>query len=329
MRIVLDAMGSDNRPVPDVAGAVLAARTHGDTVILVGDERQIKAELAKHDLSGLTLEVVHAPDEIFMEDKPAEAARNKSASSMHVGMELVEKGEADGFVTVGNTGAALAVGTLYNIRRIRGVHRPALSVVVPFAGNPVVMVDIGANMDCKAEWLVQFAVMSSIHAERMVGIERPKVALLSIGEEPGKGNALIQETDALLKEVDLNYVGNIEPKDMTRGAADVVVADGFVGNMVAKSLETMGSSLFNAIRAHARQGWRAKIGALLMRPAYRQIYKDHDPFEIGGAVLVGLNHVVIIGHGRSDAYAIKNAIRQARTAVEGELVQAIREQLGK
>lgn len=329
MRIALDAMGSDDHPEPDVEGAVQAATEYGGTVVLVGDETQINAELAKHNITGLSFEVVHASQKITMEDSPTKVARSHSDSSMHVGMGLVESGDCDAFVSCGNTGAVLAIATLHKIRRIRGVHRPVLSTIIPFMGSPVILVDLGANVDCKPEWLTQFALMGSVYAERVLGQKNPRVALLSNGEEEGKGNALIHETIPLIAAMDLNYVGNVEPKEMAKGVADVIVADGFVGNLVAKTLEAMASTLFTAIREGVDRSLRAKIGALLMRPTFRQIYNDFDPAEIGGAPLLGINGVIIIGHGRSDARAVKNAIRQARKAVEGDIVETIRNGLKK
>jgi glycerol-3-phosphate acyltransferase PlsX len=324
MRIALDAMGSDAFPVPDVAGAVQAAAEYGETIVLVGDAPRIKAELTKHNTQGLPIEIVHASQNITMEDKPADSARHKSDSSMHVGMGLVEQGQAEAFVTCGNTGAALAIATLYKIKRIRGIHRATLCAVVPFRAGPVVLTDLGANVDCKPEWLLQFAQMGHLYARLALKLERPRVALISNGEEEGKGNALIHEASPLLAASDsLNYIGNIEPKEMVKGVADVVVCDGFVGNIITKTLEAMGLALFDAIKDSVQTSRRAKIGALLMRPAFRKIYKQHDPAEIGGALLLGVNGVVIIAHGRSDARAVKNAVRQAIEAVNGGMIQAI------
>jgi phosphate acyltransferase len=329
MRIVLDAMGSDNYPAPDVEGAVQAAREFGDTIILVGDEALIKPELAKHDTNGLPIEVVHASEIVTMEDSPSKVLRGKPNSSIHVGLELVEQGKADAFVTCGNTGAVLAVATTLKVRRIQGIHRPALTAIVPFGERKVVLIDIGANADCKAEWLAQFALMGSVYVEKALSIQNPKVALLSNGEEEGKGNELIKEAIPLLTASKLNYVGNIEPKEMLKGEADVVVSDGFVGNMVIKTLEATSSTAFSQIRNAAMQSLRGKIGGLLLKPLIGQIRQKFDPFEIGGAPLLGVNGVVIIGHGRSNAYAVKNAIRQARLAVAGDIVNTIREGLAR
>ncbi len=327
MRIALDAMGTDDFPTPDVEGGIAAARELRCTVVLVGDEARLRAELAKHDTSGLGIEVVHAPDIVDMEDKPQDVVRGKPNSSMHIGMGLVESGDCAGFVTCGNTGAAHAIATLGKIRRIRGIHRPALTALVPMRGHPFILADVGANVDCKPEWLVQFAIMGSIYAERVMGRKNPRVALLSNGEEETKGYSLIHETTPLLRTSGLNFVGNIEPKEMAAGMMDVMICDGFVGNIFAKTLEAMGSTIFEAIRDETKISLRAKLGAGLMRPAFRRIYKQLDPFEIGGAPLLGVNGVVIIGHGRSNAHAVKNAVRQAKLAAEGGIINAIKAHL--
>lgn len=324
MRIVLDAMGSDNFPAPDVEGAVVAAAEYGDTIILVGDEARIKAELTKHKTTGLPIEIVHAAQLITMEDKPSEVTRSKPNSSMHVGLGLVDSGQADAFVSCGNTGAVLAIATVQKVRRIRGIHRPALASIVMFRGKAVVLIDLGANVDCRPEWLSQFALMGKIYAELGMGLQNPRVALLSNGEEEGKGYSLIHETMPLLREMNLNYVGNVEPKEVAKGAADVIVSDGFVGNIFAKTLEAMGSTLFDSIRESIKGDLRATLGAALLKPTFKKLYKAYDPAEIGGALLLGVNGMVIIGHGRSDAKAVKNAIRQARDAVKADVVQAIR-----
>ncbi len=325
MRIVVDAMGSDNRPVPDVAGAVAAAREFSDTIILVGDQARIEEQLRQHDTHGLSIEVVPAEQEVLMTDTPSVVARSKPQSSMHVGMNLVKAGQADAFVTCGNTGAALAIATLRTLHRIPGVLRPALTTLLTIGGRRWILADIGANADCKPEWLLQFAVMGSIYAERAMGLRAPRVALLSNGEEEGKGNLLIKDAAKLLEASSLNYVGNVEPKEMLAGAAEVVVMDGFVGNITIKSLEAMGDLLFKLIKAELTSDLRSKLSGLLGRPAFRRVYRQVDPFEVGGAPLLGVNGVVIIGHGRSTAVAVKNAIRQARQAVAGQIIDAIRE----
>ena len=324
MRIAVDAMGSDNYPVPDVAGAVMAARETNDTIILVGQEAIINAELAKYDTDGLTLEIVHAEQIITMEDKPSQVVREKRNSSMHVGVNLVKSKEADAFVTAGNTGGALGVAMLRNVGlgRIPGIKRPALGVIFPTRERPL-LIDNGANADCKPEYLLQFGLMGSLYVERVLGIEKPRVALISNGEEEGKGNILIQETIPLLAASGLNYIGNIEPKEFMRGGTDVAVTDGFTGNIMMKMAESVASYMSAMIREYIKSNPITTLGGLLARPAFAKVKSHLDPDEVGGAPLLGVNGVVIVGHGRSSAIAIKRAIDQARSVAENEVVEAI------
>jgi glycerol-3-phosphate acyltransferase PlsX len=316
-------MGSDAHPVPDVAGAVLAAREFDEEIILVGDEKQIQAELARHETDGLNIRIQHASQVIEMTDKPGEASRAKKDSSMHVGLGLVKDGQADAFVSAGNTGGILAVSLLYTLRRIKGVKRPALGVLFPTVERPL-LIDNGANADCKPEYLLQFGLMGSLYVERVRGIERPRVALLSNGEEEGKGNELIKETIPLMREGGLNYVGNIEPREFMRGQADVGVTDGFTGNVIIKTAEAVAAYMSDLIRDELTRGPRTIAGGLLARPAFARVRSRLDPNEVGGAPLLGVDGVVIVGHGRSNDYAIKQAIGQARLAVQQDIVGAIR-----
>lgn len=316
-------MGSDAHPAPDVAGAVLAAREYDEQIILVGDETRIEAELAGHDTSGLKIDVRHASQVIEMTDKPGEASRAKKDSSMHVGLRMVKNGQAEAFVSAGNTGGILAVAILHTLRRIPGVKRPALGVLFPTVERPM-LIDNGANADCKPEYLLQFGLMGSLYVERVRGIEKPRVALLSNGEEEGKGNQLIKKSIPLLAQSGLNFVGNIEPKEFMRGHADVAVTDGFTGNLVMKTAEAVAAYMSDLIRDELSRGPRTIAGGLLARPAFSRVRMRLDPNEVGGAPLLGLNGVVIVGHGRSNDYAIKQAIGQARLAVQQEIVDAIR-----
>lgn len=328
MRIVVDAMGSDQYPQPDVAGAVMAAREFGDTLFLVGDENCIKTALAKHNTAGLSLEIKHASQVIEMTDKPGEASRAKKDSSMHVGMGMVKAGEADAFVSAGNTGGILAVATLHTLRRIRGVLRPALGVIFPIKERPL-LIDNGANVDCKPEYLLQFGLMGSLYVERVLGVQNPRVGLISNGEEAGKGNQLIKETISLMAASPLNYVGNIEPKEFMRGHADVGVADGFTGNIMMKTAEAIASYMSDLIREEIKGSPLTMLGGALARPAFGRVRRRLDPNEVGGAPLLGVNGPVIIAHGRSNDYAIKQAIGQARRMVEKGVVEAISAGLGK
>jgi len=328
MRIVLDAMGTDEYPAPDVAGAVEAAREWGDDEItLVGREEVIRPELARHDTAGLNLDVVHAPEVIEMDDKPAQATRAKKHSSMHVGMGLVRDGQADAYVTAGNTGGVLAVATLHTLKRIRGIKRPAMTGILPLPAGHVVALDIGANADCRPEYLLQFALMGDVYARKVLGCERPRVALLSNGEEPRKGNTLVKDTYDLLESSGLNFIGNFEPKEAISIEADVVVFDGFTGNIFIKTLEATAEMLTDLIREEIKANPLTAIGGLLAKPAFGRVARRVDPFEVGGGPLLGVNGVVIVAHGRSNARAIKNAIGQARKAVQGGVVDAIRDGL--
>ncbi len=328
MRIVVDAMGSDNCPGPDVAGAVLAAREFGDDIILVGDEKRIQAELAQHDTAGLPLRIQPAGQTITMTDKPSDILRQKRDSSMHIGLEMVGNGQADAFVTAGNTGAALAIAMLHAPRRIRGVQRPALGVMIPGPNSPL-LIDNGAHTDCKPEHLLQFAHMGSLYMERARGINRPRIGLISNGEEEGKGNELVHAATPLLQTSGLNYVGNVEPKEFMQGGVDVGVTDGFTGNILMKTTEAIAKSLLQAVRDEIMSSTRTKLGGLLAKPAFEKVRARLNPDEIGGAVLLGVNGVVIIAHGRSNAYAMKQAIGQARRAVQNDIVSAIKEGLGR
>lgn len=323
MRIVVDAMGSDDYPHPDVAGAVLAAREFGDEIILVGDESRIKAELGQHETAGLSIRVCPATEVIEMTDKPSVASRSKKDSSMHVGLNLVKQGEADAFVSAGNTGAILAVAMLQTLRRISGVKRPALGVTFPIPTRPL-LIDNGANADCQPDYLLQFALMGSLFIERVQGIKQPRVALISNGEEEGKGNTLIKETIPLLAASGLNFIGNIEPKEFMNGAADVGVTDGFTGNIMIKTAEAVAAHLLGLVRTEIMASPLTKICGLLAKPAFRRVGRALNPDEVGGAPLLGVNGVVIVAHGRSNAYAIKQAVGQARLSVENDVVGAIR-----
>jgi glycerol-3-phosphate acyltransferase PlsX len=325
MKIALDAMGSDAHPVPDVAGAVLAARAYNVTVILVGDENKIKAELAKHDTRGLDLPIVHAPTAIGMTEH-VEAVKTKKDASMNLAVKLVREKQADAFVTAGNTGAAMAAAIAgpYLLGRIKGIKRPALTTTLPTATGRVLLLDIGANADVKPEYLYQFALMGSIYAEKGMGIAKPRVGLLSTGEEEGKGPQVVRDAYALLKSSPLNFVGNAEGRDIPKGTMDVIVCDGYVGNVAIKLSESLAKTLVGFIKSEIKKRPLAMLGALLAKPAFDALKARLDPSEVGGGILLGVDGVVIIGHGSSDANAIKNAIRVAKEAVAGNVVELIR-----
>ena len=322
MRIVLDAMGGDHAPAVTVEGAVRAARAYDVTVVLVGQEDVVRRELARHDVGHLELPVVHAGQVIGMDEPPAAAVRAKKDSSMVVGMQLVRRGEADAFVSMGNTGGVLAAA-LFHLGRIPGIARPALSTVFPTRQGHCFVLDIGANADAKPHYLLQFAQMGAAYAELVLGFENPRVGLVSNGEEPGKGSTLVREAYALLADSGLNFIGNVEGKDIPRGLADVVVTDGFTGNVIIKLSEGVAGMLMEIIAEEVRRRPLAVVGALLAKSALRAVKGRLDYRQYGGGALLGVNGVVIVGHGRSDALAVQNAIRVAQRAVEQDIVAAI------
>ncbi len=327
-RIVVDAMGSDNYPTPDVEGAILAAREYGVEIILVGDEALIKPVLDSQNTDGLNIRVVNAPEVLTMEDKGENLvlkARAKDArNSMAVGIDLVKNGEADAFVSAGNTGAGM-VTALFRLGRIRGVDRPALAPIFPTATGSCVVLDIGANPDCKPENLYQFGILGSIYAEKVRGVKNPKVGLISNGEEEGKGNELVKAATPLFKASKLNYFGNVEGKEVIGGKVDVAVTDGFTGNVMLKSSEAVAKLITDKMREIIKNGGLlTKIGGLLVKPALGEIKKLLDPREQGAAPMLGVNGLVFIGHGRSDATAIKNAVRVAKHAVDVNVLDAMK-----
>jgi glycerol-3-phosphate acyltransferase PlsX len=313
--IALDAMGSDRAPKPEVEGAIHAARQYGVRVLLVGPEAIVKPELDRHPTaSRLPIEIVQASEYITMEDK-VEAIRAKRDNSMRVGLRLVREGQANGFVTAGNTGAAMATAKIV-LGAVQGVDRPALAAVFPTApGNPAMLLDVGANVDCTAKNLEQFAVMGDIYFRAMYGRRPgspgPRVGLLSIGEEESKGNELTREAFQLLKHLPLNFIGNVEGRDLYNGQVDVIVADGFVGNVALKISEGVANLVRTALKESLKATITRQVGALLSRSAFTDFKKRLDHTEYGGAPLLGLKGVCIITHGSSNANAMKNAVRVA------------------
>ena len=311
--IALDAMGSDRAPKPEIEGAIQAARQYGLRVLLVGPETVIKAELDRHPAAAhLPIEVVNASEFITMEDK-VEAIRAKRDSSMRVGLRMVREGQAAGFVTAGNTGAAMATAKVV-LGAVPGVDRPALAAVFPTApGSAAMLLDVGANVDCTPQNLEQFAVMGDIYFRAMFGKKTggPRVGLLSIGEEESKGNELTRQSFQLLKQLPLNFVGNVEGRDLYNGQVDVIVADGFVGNVALKISEGVANLVRTALKESLKATITRQVGALLSRSAFTDFKKRLDHTEYGGAPLLGVKGACIITHGSSNANAIKNALRVA------------------
>ena len=325
IRVALDAMGGDRGPEVNIEGAVTAARQHGATVILVGVEDELQRHLRQHDTRGLPLTVRHAPEVVEMGESPMAALRRKKHSSIRIGLELVKRGEADAFVSAGNTGAVMATA-LVVLGPLPGVERPAIAVVVPTLTGRAVLLDVGANVDCKARHLVQFAIMGNVYARDFLGLARPRVGLLSIGEEESKGNELTREAFKELEdEASLNFIGNVEGRDVFNGTSDVIVCDGFTGNVALKISESVLETMFHLLREEIGKDLRGRAGSLLLLPAFKRFKRRVDPSEYGGAPLLGVNGVCVISHGRSTGKAIKNAVRVASECVINKVIPHIRE----
>src|SRR6202522_2819473 len=325
--IVLDAVGSDKCPEPEIRGAILACQTLPVRVHLVGPEPELRDLLDEHlENEELPILIHHASERIGMDEKAAQAVRSKKDSSMRVGLKLVRDGKAAGFVTAGNTGAAMATAKMV-LGAMPGVDRPALATPMPTSkGNPCVLLDVGANVDCKPHNLEQFAVMGEIYARTVLKIPEPRVGLLSIGEEESKGNELTREAFPLLKALPINFIGNVEGRDIFNGHADVIVCDGFVGNVALKASEGIGRFVRDVLRASLTSTVTAQVGALLSRRAFNDFRRRLDYTEYGGAPLLGVRGVCIIGHGASNDVAIYNGIRVAyefpRSGANGSIEQA-------
>jgi glycerol-3-phosphate acyltransferase PlsX len=316
-------MGGDLGPAEPIAGAVQAAREDGVQVLLVGRRAVVEAELARQRDLPPGLEIVDAADVVEMSDQPAQAVRAKPDSSLVVGIAQVRSGRASGFVSPGNSGAVM-VAALLGLGRIRGVERPAIATPFPTLHGHCLLCDIGANPDCRPEQLVQFAIMGSAYVERVFDRPRPRVGLLSNGEEDSKGNALVRETHPLLRESGVNFVGNVEGNDIFQHLADVVVMDGFTGNVMLKVAEGSGAFVAELIKQEARRNPLGMLGGLMMKPAFARVRRRIDYDEYGGGPLLGVDGICIIAHGRSNAKAIRSALRVARHAAETGLPDAIR-----
>jgi phosphate acyltransferase len=326
--IAVDAMGSDRAPRPEVEGTILAARQHDIEVLLVGRDHQIRAELAQHSHRGLPIHVVPATEVIGMREKPVEAVRAKRDSSMRVGVRLVREGKAAGFVSAGNTGAAMTAAIL-TLRTLPGVDRPALATVFPTAsGAPCLMLDVGANVDCKAAHLKQFAVMGEIYYRSIFGVRRPRVGILSVGEEETKGNELTLDAYKLIRQLAINFVGNVEGRDLYNGNVDVIVCDGFIGNVALKVSEGLVQTISSMLKESLQSTLTRQLGALLSHRAFTDFKKRLDYSEYGGAPLLGVKGVCIVGHGSSNAKAIMNAIRVAAETAQAGINDIIEHEIG-
>lgn len=327
MTIILDAMGSDDRPIPEVQAAVTASNELSEDIILVGNEMDLKNLLVNIPGDKSRVEIAHAPESLDMSDHIVDA-RAKKQNSMRVGMELVKDGRGDAFVTAGNTGMAMYFAKKV-FGDIRGVNRPCLSGLFPVRNGYAVVLDIGANAECRPEFLVQFAIMGKIYAQKMLGVANPRIGLLSNGEEEGKGNNLVRETYPLLEASDLNFIGNVEGKELFGGQADVVVTDGFTGNVLLKSTEAVAKLIIDILKEELMSSLRTKMGALLAKPAFGKIKQMLDPAEVGAAPLLGIDGLVFVGHGRSDARAMVSATRGAKHAVDNNLLPELRKAISE
>lgn len=303
-------MGGDNAPGPEVAGAVMAARAWGIPVVLVGQRERIEAELAGHRRDGLDIAVHHASEVVGMHDAASDAVRRKKDSSIRIAFDLVREERAAAVVSTGNSGATMAAG-MFVLKRIPGIDRPAIATVVPNLVDRTLLLDVGGNVDCKPQHLAQFALMGSVYAEQMLGKTRPRIGVLSNGEEESKGNDLTREAHRLLRQSPLNYCGYVEGRDVYNGTVDVVVCDGFVGNVVLKVSEGLADAMGKMLKAEFGSRFLSRIGYLLARPAFQGFRKKVDYAEYGGAPLLGIQGTGMICHGKSSARAVMNAIRLA------------------
>lgn len=329
IKVAVDAMGGDNAPAEIVKGAIDAVTQRPDIkVYLVGQQDVVKEELSKNAYAGSQIEVVHADEVIETAEPPVMAIRKKKQSSIVIGMNMVKHQEADAFVSAGSSGAILVGGQVI-VGRIKGVERPPLAPLIPTEKGVSLLIDCGANVDARASHLVQFAKMGSIYMENVMGVKNPKVAIVNIGAEEEKGNALVKETFPLLKNCpDINFVGSIEAREIPHGEADVIVCEAFVGNVILKLYEGVGATLINKVKQGMMTTLRSKIGALLVKPALKKTLKSFDASEYGGAPLLGLNGLVVKTHGSSKAKEVSTSIIQCVTFKEQQINEKIRKNIG-
>lgn len=323
-RIAIDAMGGDFAPAEIVAGALRAQQELDVEILLVGDPEKVQACIQHHNPS-LQIEVVPSEGEVEMHEEPLTALRRKPKSSINVAMDLVKQGQADAVVSAGHSGAVMA-SALLRLGRLKGIDRPAIGAVFPtiVAGKPVLILDVGANVDCRPKFLEQFAIMGSIYSQYVLGIDSPKVGLLNIGEESTKGNDLAVRTHQMLQEnPTIDFIGNAEGRDVLSGQFDVIVCDGFVGNVLLKFAESVGEMILQILREELPQGWRGLLGTLLLKPNLRRIKQRVDHAEHGGGLLLGVAGVCVISHGSSQAPSVFNAIRLAKEAVDNQVLERI------
>jgi glycerol-3-phosphate acyltransferase PlsX len=325
MAIILDAMGSDEYPVPEILASMELVNQE-EKVILVGKKDLILEKLKNLNITDFSTLIVDAPDIVEMTDKPVESFRQKPNNSMAVGLRMVQQGEGDAFVTAGNTGAA-AFNAITILRRLPGISRPALAAIIPTKNKKCVFMDTGVNADCRPDFLLEFAVLGSVYASKVLGIPSPKVGLLSIGEEPEKGSQLVKDAFKLLQSSNLNFYGNVEPKEVFASFVDVVVTDGFSGNVFIKSSEAVGKLVSETLKTNITKSFLSKLGYLLAKPAFLSLKRMMDPSETGAAILLGVNGLAFIGHGRSDSKALVSAVKLARKSIDNNLLSEIKTQV--
>lgn len=326
MRIAVDAMGGDHAPTIAIEGAIQAVSEYDCSVILVGDHEEILSVLSRYDVRGRPISVVHASEVIRMDESPIQGCRQKKDASIMVATRMVKDGKADAVISAGNSGASMTSALMY-LRRLPGVLRPAIATRMPTLKGQCIILDVGANVDCKPQHLHQFAIMGHVLAKYILEMANPRIGLISIGEEEGKGDETTLKTYELLKDVHLNFIGNIEGGDIFRGVADVIVCDGFVGNVILKVSEGLAESLMELIRTEIKNSLFFQSVALLLKPAFKNLRKKIDYDEYGGAPLLGIDGVSIISHGGSNPKAIKNAIGVAESFVSNKINQNISDEI--
>ncbi|HZU87517.1 MAG TPA: phosphate acyltransferase PlsX [Anaerolineaceae bacterium] len=324
MAIILDAMGSDNYPDPEIFGAIEAAEQMGEEVILVGNQELLEPKLKAANTRGAPVSIEHAPDMVEMADKVVASGRAKPNNSMAIGCKLVKIGRGSAFVTAGSTGAAM-FNAWRTLGKIKGVLRPALCAIAPTKTGRCVITDIGANADCRPEFLAQFAILGSIYAQKALNIANPRIGLLSNGEEAGKGNQLVKDTYPLMEKLGLNFIGNVEGKEVFGGFVDVVVTDGFTGNVMMKGCEAVARLITDTLKTELTSSFTTKIGALLAKSAFKKVRNLVDPSAIGAAPLLGIDGLVLVGHGRSDARAITSSLLLAQHIAKADMLNSLRD----
>lgn len=328
MKIAIDAMGGDHAPKSAVVGAIQAVKEYGVEVYLVGIKEEIHKHMAEEDKSNEKITIIEASEVIGNDDTPVTAIKQKKDSSMVVGLKQVKEGSCDAFLSAGSTGAFLA-GSLLKVGRIKGIDRPALSPLIPTTKGLCMIIDAGANLDSKPKNLQQFAIMGSIYMEKVMGISSPRVGLLNVGTEEGKGNDLTKQSYELLRQLNINFIGNIEARDVAEGICDVCVCDGFAGNVLLKTTEGVAQAIFDILKDILMESVVTKVAALMLKKGLRSFKKKFDYKEVGGAPFMGIDGIMIKAHGSSDERAIKNAVRQAKLLYDNKCLDIIRQEISK